>query len=134
MGQVLLGSLGSLLVQVGQMAIAVGVGLEAIQKSLLTLNPAVAIVAGVALVSIGSMFSSMSKNLGGGMGSSSASSGGGGGSYAPQTTRSYSSSSVAGMGSDQEVVFRIAGTDLIGVIKNTLDRNSNLGGSTTLAF
>lgn len=68
MGASLLGSLGSILTQIGKMAIAVGVGIGAVKKALMSLNPVVAIAAGVALVAIGSAFSSGAKNIGSSMG------------------------------------------------------------------
>ena len=63
MGQSLLGALGGILTQMGEMAIQVGVGLLGIKLALKSLNPFVAIAAGVALVAIGSAFSSGARNL-----------------------------------------------------------------------
>ena len=133
LGKVLLGSLGSLLTQVGQMALAVGIGLQSIQASLLTLNPAAAIGAGIALIALGSAFSSTAKSLGGGMGGGSTPSsdvGGGGSSGSRYSSSNYSS---GGMGSGN-VVFEIQGTKLVGVLNNTLKRNKSLGGTNNLLF
>lgn len=63
MGQSLLGALGGILTQMGEMAIQVGVGLLGIKLALKSLNPFVAIAAGVALVALGSAFSSGARGL-----------------------------------------------------------------------
>jgi hypothetical protein len=68
LGAVFLGSMGGILKQLGEMAIQVGIGVLAVKKALQTLNPFVAIAAGVALVAIGSAFSSSARSLGGSMG------------------------------------------------------------------
>lgn len=131
LGASLLGSLGGILVELGKMAIATGVGLLAVKMALTSLNPAVAIAAGVALVAIGSAFSSASKSLGGSMGKGSggASSGSTGGDYSsPSANSSYSASGSMSSGGGT-VIFEIAGQKLIGVLSNTLDANSRLGGA-----
>lgn len=126
LGKSLLSTLGSVLTQLGMMAIKIGVGIKAIKLALKSLNPAVAIAAGVGLVALGSFFSNQSAKIadggGGGTnaGSSSGSSGGG-------FTGGFSGSS-----GNQTVVFEIAGTKLVGVLSNTLQRNRNLGGSLSL--
>ena len=126
-GASLLSSLGSLLVQMGKMAIQVGVGLLGIKAALKSLNPAVAIGAGVALVALGSFFSSKSRAIGGsigGGGSVSGSSGSG------ANNQSFSSSGFSSRGSEGgTVVFEIAGQKLVGVLSNTLNANRRLGGS-----
>ncbi len=73
-GAALLGGLAGILNQLGQLAIATGLAVEGIKKALQTLNPAVAIGAGVALVALAGFVSSKAKSLGGG-----ARGGGGGG-------------------------------------------------------
>lgn len=126
LGKSLLSTLGGVLQQLGMMAIKIGVGIKAIKLALKSLNPAVAIAAGVGLVALGSFFSNQSAKIadggGGGTnaGSSSGSSGGG-------FTGGFSGSS-----GNQTVVFEIAGTKLVGVLSNTLQRNRNLGGSLSL--
>lgn len=139
-GSALLAGLGGILSDMGKMAIQVGVGMLGIKAALKTLNPYAAIAAGVALVALGSVFSSKSKSIGGsiGGGASGGSSGGGGGSVdqrgSMQTGASVSSptSSVSGGGSFNNsggtVVFEIAGQKLIGVLNNTLQGNLRLGG------
>ena len=56
--------MGALLTQLGQMAIAVGVGLDKIKLALQSLNPAVAIAAGIGLVALGKFFSNKSASIG----------------------------------------------------------------------
>lgn len=73
LGDALLGVLGGVLVQLGEMLIAAGIGVEAFKESLKSLNGYVAIAAGVALVALGAAISGSIKNLGskaGGGGSS----------------------------------------------------------------
>ena len=53
MGTLVLSTLAELAIAVGKIAISVGVGVAAIKKALETLNPIVAIAAGVALVGLG---------------------------------------------------------------------------------
>lgn len=74
-GAALLGGLAGILNQLGQLAIATGLAVEGIKKALQTLNPAVAIGAGIALVALAGFVSNKAKSLGGSKGG-----GGGGGS------------------------------------------------------
>jgi len=125
-GKALLAGMGSILTQLGQLAISTGIGILAVKKALTTLNPYVAIAAGVALVAIGSAFSSKASSIG--------SSGGSSGGNSPQTGASYSSPASSSSGSSStfsggNVVFEISGTSLIGVLSNSLDKNKRLGGS-----
>jgi hypothetical protein len=126
-GGSLLSSLGGLLTDMGKMAIQVGVGLLAIKTALKSLNPAVAIGAGVALIALGSFFSSKSSSIGGsvGGGGKGASSSSGSGA----NNQSFTSSGFSGGGNNGgTVVFEIAGQKLIGVLSNTLNANRRLGG------
>lgn len=81
-GAALLGGLAGILNQLGQLAIATGLTITGIKKALQTLNPAVAIGAGVALIALAGFVSSKAKSLGstspGGGGGGSASVGGAG--------------------------------------------------------
>ena len=135
-GNSLLASLGSILVQLGQLAIQTGIGILAVKKSLKTLNPYVAIAAGVGLVALGSYFSSKSKSIGGSMGGSGGggeSGGAMGGNIQTGADVSSPTSSVSSGGtfnnSGGTVVFEIAGQKLIGVLNNTMQGNLRLGGS-----
>jgi len=146
-GAALLGSLGGILIQMGEMAITIGVGLAGIKTALKSLNPVAAIAAGGALIALGSFFSSksksISKSMGGGTGGGASSSGsdavrhrlsfGKGGGASNSSFRGGSSGGASSSSGGGHFVFEIAGTKLIGVMKNTLDRNKALGG-TNLVF
>lgn len=124
-GASLLSSLGGILTDMGKMAIQVGVGLIAIKTALKSLNPAVAIGAGVALVALGGFFKAKASSIGGGIG------GGGGvssGSGAGANNNTFTSSGFASNNGGGTVVFEIAGTKLIGVLSNTINSNKRLGG------
>jgi len=130
-GAGLLAGLGQILVDLGKMAIKVGVGIIAVKLSLKSLNPALAIAGGIALVALGSAFAKGASSLadsGGGSGSSSVAGGGSGGSSFSTST---STSGSAGAGG--RYVFEIQGTKLVGVLSNTLARNRALAGSLNLA-
>jgi hypothetical protein len=68
-GGALLGGLAGILNQLGQLAIATGLAVEGIKTALKTLNPAVAIGAGVALIALAGFVSNKAKSLGGSKGS-----------------------------------------------------------------
>jgi TP901 family phage tail tape measure protein len=125
LGASLLGTLGGILVQLGEMSIAVGVGLEAIKKALSTLNPIVAIAAGAALVALGSMFSAGARKL-----SQSISGSGGGYSSAPSlrnTEPSYGPSAYRGPYRDDFTVeFKIGSNELVGVLDTAEQRRKRL--------
>ena len=122
-GKSILGSMGSMLQELGKATIAYGVGLTAIKLAIK--NPATAIAAGVAMVALGSM---ISKSV-----AKSSSVVGGGGSVSTGASVSSPSASTSGGGSSSfqggTVVFEISGQSLIGVLSNTLDKNRRLGGS-----
>lgn len=124
-GKSILGSMGTMLQELGKATIAYGVGLIAIKAAIK--NPATAIAAGVAMVALGSMIGkavSKSSSVVGG-------DGGGGGSTGRDYTSPASSVSTGGGGgfTNGSVVFEISGTSLIGVLSNSLDKNSRLGGA-----
>jgi len=125
-GQTLLSSLGSILTNMGQMAISIGVGLLGIKTALKSLNPGAAIAAGVALIALGSFFSSKSSSIGGSIGGGGGASGASG---AGANNQSFTSSGFSGGGGGGTVVFEIAGQKLIGVLNNTLNSNRRLGGT-----
>lgn len=60
----LLEPFASMLIQLGELAIATGIGIAGIKKAFSSLNPAVAIAAGVALIALGSAISSAISNIG----------------------------------------------------------------------
>lgn len=69
-GNMVIGVMADLAVQVGQIAVGVGVATLGIKKALESLNPAVAIAAGVALIALGTAAKgALSKAAGGGGGS-----------------------------------------------------------------
>jgi len=76
LAQTLLGTIGNMAVELGKLAIGIGIGLESIQAALKTLNPAVAIAAGVALVALGSFLKAKAAGIADG-GSAGAMPGGG---------------------------------------------------------
>ena len=122
-GKSILGSMGSMLQELGKATIAYGVGLIAIKTAIK--NPATAIAAGVAMVALGSMIGKAVAK--------SSSSALGGGSVSTGASVSSPTSSTGGGGSSSftggTVVFEISGQSLIGVLSNTLDKNTKLGGS-----
>jgi hypothetical protein len=132
-GSALLAGLGSVMVELGKMAIATGVGILGVKLALKTLNPAVAIAGGVALVALGSVFSSKAGGLGNSMGGGGSSSGNG--TSTNSGGNSYQGASGGGGGGFSSgggygsVVFEISGNSLIGVLGNALDKNKRLGGN-----
>jgi hypothetical protein len=126
LGASLLGTLGGILVQLGEMAIGVGIGLEAIKKALSTLNPYVAIAGGAALIALGALFSAGARKLGNSMGGS----GGGGYSSAPSlrsTEPSYGASEYRGAYQDDfKVEFKIGSNELVGVLDTAEQRRNRL--------
>ena len=123
-GTLLLASFGDLLSSFGTALIAWGVGKLALDS--LGLSGVGAIAAGTALVIAGKAISAsaskglqkVSKGVGGSVG------GGGSSSFSGSSSRAVSTNSGGG-----NYVFEIAGTSLIGVLKNTTARNRALGGS-----
>jgi hypothetical protein len=123
-GSLLLGGLGGLLVELGKMAIQTGVGLLGIKTALQSLNPAVAIAAGVALVALGSAFSKGASNISSSIGGNGGVGNARGSSSSNISTASFSSFSAQ---SNNEVVFRIAGSDLLGVLRRAEGNEQRLG-------
>lgn len=127
-GASLLSTLGSIMVKYGKLAVAFGFTSEALKKAFL--NPfgggVAAIIAGTALIAIGSAIKGFSSKVASGGGST-------GGSNAGSSTGSSNRGSSFSSGGNFSsgggtVVFEIAGRKLVGVLRNELDRNKNLGG------
>jgi len=123
-GVILISAVGDILVALGRATIAAGIGMLAL-KSVFA-NPLAAIVAGTAMVALGSLLKAKMTNITSGIGSGSSSSVGGSGSSSFSGSSSSATSSSSGGGT---YVFEIEGTKLVGVLSNTLNRNRALGGS-----
>ena len=122
----LLSSMGDYLIQAGTAAVLAGT-ITKLFGSIAGVGAGFAAIAGgVLLKGLGSSIS----NFGGAGG------GGGNTSNAGSSSSSSGSSSFSGGASASNsggtYVFEIAGTKLVGVLKNTLDRNKNLGGTLSI--
>jgi hypothetical protein len=121
LGPIMLGALGGVMVQLGQMAIQTGVAIAGIKKALQSLNPYVAIAAGVALVALGTAVRARANHIGKSIG------GGGGGGSAGSFARS-SSSGASGMtdaqdSNPQKLIAVLRGEDIWVMLEN-YERNS----------
>lgn len=118
-GSFVLSTLGDLAISVGKIAISTGIAIEGIKDALLSLNPAVAIAAGVALIALGSMVkNSLASAASGGSSSYSSSATSGTQTFDTTATSTYSNS--------REPVyvrvtgeFKQKGSDLVAVINET---------------
>ena len=121
LGSALLGTMGNIMVQLGQQVIATGAAIEAVKLALTSLGGLGAIAAGVALIAIGSMFKAGARKIGSSMGS-------GGYSSAPSmrnTGPSYGPSEYRGQYQDDfKVEFKIGTNELVGVL-NTAEQRKN---------
>ena len=127
LGNALLSAIGEIAIRLGEAAISIGVAMLAIKLAFT--NPFTAIAAGVALVALGSALGAMANSAVNGGGGNFAGDTGGGGS---SRRSGFSSSSSSFSSNGGTVVFEIAGTKLVGVLSNTLNRNRALGGSNNL--
>lgn len=118
-GASLLSSMGQLLMELGGLAIAAGVGIEKVKTALLTLNGGIAIAAGVALVAVGAAFKAGAAKL------AQSARGASNGGVSGQGSQSFSGSASfsSGFSDGGTVVFEIAGTKLVGVLNRTLKQN-----------
>lgn len=133
-GNSLLASFGSFLSDMGGLLIKYGT--LAVIKGKLDLAIAaggpVAIGAGIAAIAVGVALKAAGAAIGNAARGGSTGGGGGGGSTGRDYTSPASSVSTGGGGSgftNGSVVFEISGTSLIGVLSNSLDKNSRLGGA-----
>lgn len=123
-----LGNLGGMLIEYGTLAVAKG----KLDLAILAGGP-VAIGAGLAAIAVGVALKAASGALGSFAGSGGETGGVAGGG---RESSGYSASSRGGGGSNAggTYVFEIAGTKLVGVLQNTLERNRSLGGTNKLTF
>ena len=118
-GAALLGGIAGILNQLGQLAIETGLTIGGIKAALKTLNPAVAIGAGVALIALAGFVSSKAKSLGGGGGGGRGSAvgasgvGGGGGT---SFTGGGATGGLFEQNRDVSGEFVVRGTDLVYVL------------------
>jgi len=121
-GVALLGSLAGVLNQLGQLAIGTGIAIAGIKKALQTLNPAVAIAGGVALVALAGFVSSKARGL-----ANAGSSGGGSFSGASGLGTTFSGQGATGLQFDRSLQlsgeFRVKGQDLVYVFNEASTRN-----------
>jgi len=108
-GQMLLGTIGTMATQLGQLAIGTGLAVLGIKKALLSLNPVAAIAAGVALVALGSYVSAKSKSIAAGGSSSGGGFNSGGGGYSANN----GFSGFTPQNNDYNLTSRLVGTDLL---------------------
>lgn len=116
-GAALLEGIAGTLQQLGQLAIATGFAIIGIKKALATLNPAVAIAAGVALIALSKFVSNKAGKIAGGGGSGSS---GGGGSNGPGALTKIKYGERMEIGGE----FKLSGPDLIAAIDNQYRRQN----------
>ncbi len=125
LGASLLGTLGGIMVQLGQMVIVTGKAIEAVKAALSNLGGIGAIAAGVALIAIGSLFKAGASKLSRSMGS------GGGYSSAPSMQNSQptlgNSDYRGAYRDDFKVEFKIGSNELVGVLDTANQRRNRLG-------
>lgn len=134
-----LGILADGLIQVGKLAIATGLAIEGIKAALKTLNPVVAIAAGIALIALGSYVKSRLSNSADSMGGTKKFANGGiisgptmglmgeypGASHNPEVVAPLDKlKSLIGGGGGGTLEARISGNDLL-ILMNKAGRNNN---------
>ena len=119
----ILGVLGDMLIKLGNIALAAGFGLKAIQAAFESFQPGVAIAAGIALIALGTAIKSSVKGL---------SSGGGGGLSMSSPTTSYDTrtrSSAVGLSAASEAIkiegeFKLKGSTLVAAVNKETNRKN----------
>jgi len=130
-GVALLGTIGNVATQLGKLAISIGLGVQGIKQALKTLNPGVAIAAGVALVALGKVFSNRAAAIadsGGRGGLSAGRTFGGGGSIGTPTlgaAGNIPASVVPNNGVNLTGQFRIDGQDLVVAVERATKQRGN---------
>jgi hypothetical protein len=126
LSKVLLTGVGNMAVQLGKLAIGVGVSIQGIKKALASLNPVAAVAAGIALVALGSFAKNRAAQIGQG--------GGGGGKVAKFANGGIVSGPTlglmgeyAGAKSNPEVIAPL--DKLKGMMGAQQQQNVNVGGS-----
>ena len=122
--QLVLGTMGNLLQQLGQQAIVLGLTLEGVKKALLSFGGLGAIAIGTVAVALGKAFSnkaqSLGSSLGGGASGSTGASAGGNG-VSSSFNQSFSAD-----GRD-EILLRARGRDLVAVLNAQENFNNAIG-------
>ena len=127
-GQTILSGIGSFLGALGKQMIQYGVAALAMAVlSKMLLNPITAVPAALGMIAAGAALSLISGAISGTLKGGSSGGGGSVPSGGGSGSQSYSSSFSGGSGSG-EVVFRISGNDLVGVLSRQQDKNTRLGG------
>lgn len=119
-GLQLLGVIGKFMIELGTLMLLTGLGLEALQASINTMNPVPAIIGGGLLIAAGAGISALSKK---GLSKSGGSSGGYSGASGYSASSGMSS---AGNMFDGKVVFEVRGDTLKGVLSNTDRKNKSI--------
>lgn len=138
-------ALADMAIQVGKLAIGIGISVGGIKKALTSLNPVVAIAAGVALVALGTLAKSALSNIAGGSGAPAFTNGGvvpGTSLYGDKILARVNSgelilnqkqqsnlwgmmnSASQGVNVNLEGGFRLAGSDLELVIERAINKNN----------
>ena len=102
--------------QLGSLLLAEGIGIKAFKESLKTLNPAVAIGAGMALLALGAALGSAIKALGGGGGGGASATNGGYNSGSSASSQNYAPELTV------KIQGKLRGSDIVMSEENTKDK------------